>query len=304
MTMAKPATILEFLKQFPDDDTCLDHLMRTTHGEHVTCPACAKRGKFHRIRKRPVYECAWCGHQISPMVGTPFEKSRTPLQKWFYAMYLFTTLRHGVPAKELQRQLGVTYKTAWRIGQEIRKYMGDVDGDFPLSGHVEIDETLIGGENRGGGQRCKMANKSVVFGMVERGGDIMTEVIADTTRARVVPLIERHVRRGAAVSTDEHRVYPLLDFNGYRHDAVNHRAKEYVRGEAHTNTIEGFWSILQRAVRGMHVHVSRQHLDKYLKEFEFRINLRRALHLMFPRLVASFACCPHPRAVGALPFRT
>ena len=125
----KPFTVTQFFKRFADDDSCLEHLMVIRYGESLDCPKCGRYGKFSRIRKVPAYQCAWCGHHIHPMVGTPFEGSHTPLQKWFYAMYLFTTSRHGVPAKELQRQLGVTYKTAWRMGHEIRKYMGEVDGD-------------------------------------------------------------------------------------------------------------------------------------------------------------------------------
>lgn len=134
--MAKMFTVQDFFKRFPDDEACLNHLMQIRFGKTLACPKCGKHGKFSRIKKLPAYQCAWCGHHIHPMVGTPFERSTTPLQKWFYAMYLFTTSRHGVPAKELQRQLSVTYKTAWRMGHEIRKYLGKVDGDDGLSGHA------------------------------------------------------------------------------------------------------------------------------------------------------------------------
>ena len=147
--MAKNYTVHDFFMQFPDDDSCLEHLFVTRNGERLECPSCEKTSKFHRVAKRPVYECQWCGYQISPMVGTPFEKSRTPLQKWFYALYLFTTSRHGVPAKELQRQLGVTYKCAWRMGHEIRKYIGKTDGANGLGGHIEVDETYVGGRKKG-----------------------------------------------------------------------------------------------------------------------------------------------------------
>jgi transposase-like protein len=217
-------------------------------------------------------------------------------------MYLFTTSRHGVPAKELQRQLGVTYKCAWRMGHEIRKYMGEVDGDWPLRGHVEIDEVYIGGENRGRGAANRLENKTMVIGLVQRGGDIITEVLPERSNVVVHPYVRALVRKGSAVTTDDAPVYHQLGEMGYRHGAVNHSAKEYVRGEHHTNTIEGFWSLLQRAIRGTHVHVSRQHFDKCLQEFEFRFNLRQAPHLMFPRLMASFARRPHPRAVGVSPF--
>ena len=134
--MTRTVTVYEFFERFPDDDTCLDHLMKTRYGEVIECPKCGKEGRFARLRKQLAYSCPWCGHHIHPMVGTPFHKSHTPLTKWFYAMYLFTTSRHGVPAKELQRQLGVTYKTAWRMGHEIRKYMGEVDGIPPMTDHV------------------------------------------------------------------------------------------------------------------------------------------------------------------------
>src|SRR3989338_598799 len=163
-------TVQDFFKRFPDDNTCLDHLMKLRFGEVITCPKCKKEGKFHRIKKMPAYSCQWCGHHIHPMVGTPFQDSQTPLQKWFYAMYLFTTSRHGVPAKELQRQLGVTYKCAWRIAHEIRTYMGKVDGDESLSGHVEADETILGGRKKGGKQGFMGKGKTIVFGMIERNG--------------------------------------------------------------------------------------------------------------------------------------
>jgi transposase len=122
--MINQINVLEFLKQFPDDDTCLEHLMYTRYRRSIDCPKCGRHGKFSRVRKIPAYQCAWCGHHIHPMAGTPFEKSRTPLQKWYYAMYLFTTSSRHVSAKELQRQLSVTYKTAWRINNEVRKYVG------------------------------------------------------------------------------------------------------------------------------------------------------------------------------------
>src|SRR3990167_8562651 len=182
MDMAKTPTIQGFFKQLSDDDACLEYLMKLRHGEALDCPKCGKHGKFHRIRRHPAYECAWCGYEIYPMVGTPFEDSHMPLQKWFYAMYLFTTSRYGVPAKELQRQLSVTYKTAWRMGHELRKYMAKVDGDWPLDGHVEADETMIGGKRSGGKRGRGAPGKTVVFGMLERDGDVMTRIVGDVKR--------------------------------------------------------------------------------------------------------------------------
>ncbi|MHA1564075.1 MAG: IS1595 family transposase [Alphaproteobacteria bacterium] len=285
--MAKPLTVQDFFKRFPTDDACLDHLMETRYGRSLECPKCKRDSKFYRLRKELAYTCEWCGHHIHPMVGTPFERSRTPLQKWFYAMYMFTTTRHGVSAKELQRQLGVTYKTAWRMGHEIRKYMGDVDGDSPLSGHVEADETYIGGKkagDRGHGAR----GKTIVFGMVERNGDAMTHVVQNAGKEALMPLIIHNVLPGTRISTDEFGSYMHLAKHGYEHGTVNHGKGQYARGLTHTNTIEGLWSILKRSIRGTHIHVSPKHLPKYLGEFEFRFNLRKSPDVMFGRLLASF----------------
>jgi len=288
--MPKMPTVQDFFRNFPDDDTCLEHLFKIRFGDEATCPKCGEIGKFRRLRKMPAYTCN-CGHHIHPMVGTPFHKSRTPLQKWFYAMYLFTSSRHGVSAKELQRQLGVTYKTAWRIGHEIRKYMAKVDGDPPLGGHVEADETYIGGKPRNRGKQGDYnyrIEKTTVFGMLERGGDVITRVVPDAKRDTLIPEIVSNVEIGSVVSTDEWHPYKSLPSEGYGHLIVKHREGQYVDGEAHTNTLDGFWSIIKRSIRGTHVHVSRKHMAKYLGEFEFRYNLRKAPELMFDRLLAAF----------------
>lgn len=288
--MAKQISVLEFFKDFPDDDTCLEHLMNVRFGKQFECPKCKKESKFHRVAKRPVYSCQYCGHQISPMAGTPFASSRTALQKWFYAIYLFTSSRHGVPAKELQRQLSVTYKTAWRMGHEIRKYMGKVDGDDDLSGHVEIDEAYIGGKDHVRGRPTDISSKKTgVLGMVERGGKIITRVIPDVKSATLMGHITEHVAPGTTVSTDELRSYNDLPDYGYNHGFVKHNIKQWKKGEHHTNTIEGFWGRLKLSIKGTHVHVSRKHMPKYLGEFEYRFNMRgeNAAH-MFDQLMHSF----------------
>ena len=289
MTSQVP-TIQQFFEQFPDDDTCLDYLMRLRYGEVLECPKCRKNGRFTRLKKLPAYACQWCGHHIHPMVGTPFHKSHTPLQKWFYAMYLFTTTRHGVPAKELQRQLGVSYPTAFRMAHKIREYMGTVDGDPPLTGHVEIDETRIGGRKSRNPWHSRYAetdDKTIVMGILERDGELFTKVVPDASHQSLIPPITERIRRGTNISTDEWKSYRVLKKLGYRHLTVNHGAGEYVRGGIHVNSLEGFWSILKRAIRGTHVHVSPKHLPKYLGEFEFRYNLRKSPDLMFPRLLRS-----------------
>ncbi len=205
--MTNTFTIQDFFRRFPDDDACLDHIMRVRYGDEPVCPKCERRAKFYKITKERGYACEWCGHHIHSMVGTPFERSHTPLQKWFYAMYLFTTSRHGVPAKELQRQLSVTYKTAWRMGHEIRKYMAKVDGDDPLSGHVEADETYVGGrklrERAKGTTGRGTIGKTPVLGMIQRGGDVITRIVPNARATALIPHIVKNVRHGSTVSTDE-----------------------------------------------------------------------------------------------------
>lgn len=286
--MAKMFTVLDFYKRFPDDDSCLEHLMMLRFGNPLYCPKCGAEGQFAKLKKLPAYACPTCGHHIHPMVGTPFEKSRTPLQKWFYAMYLFTTTRHGVPAKELQRQLGVTYKTAWRMGHEIRKYMAEIDGDDGLSGHVEVDETYIGGKRSGGKRGRGAPGKTIVMGMIERNGDVITRVVPNVRRTTLEGHILENVAIGSRISSDELRSYAKLARHGYEHGAVNHSAEEWARGSTHVNTTEGFWSRVKNSIRGTHVHVSAKHLPKYLGEFEFRFNMRRHPEKMFSRLLMAF----------------
>ena len=281
-------TVTDFFRQFPTDDACLEHLWNVRFGDEVECEKCGKVGKFYRLRKEPAYSCPRCGHHIHPMVGTPFAKSRTPLQKWFYAMYMFTTTRHGVAAKELQRQLGVTYKTAWRMGHELRKYMAEVDGETPLSGDVEADETYVGGRTTGGKRGRGAPNKTVVFGMLERDGDVMANVVQNVRMKTLQPIIEENVVAGSTVHTDELKSYNGLSKAGFEHETVNHSAGEYVDGDSHVNGIEGFWARLKLSIRGTHVHVSRKHLQKYVKEFEYRYNMRKRPELMFDRLLAAF----------------
>ena len=280
----KPMPITEFMKMFPDDDACLAYLFNARFGADCECPRCGAIGKFRKLSKQPAYTCQ-CGEHLHPMAGTPFHRSHTPLQKWFYAMYLFTTTRHGVPAKELQRQLSVNYKTAWRMGHEIRKYLAIVDGDDQLSGHVEADETMVGGYRKSKKGRGALG-KTLVFGVVERGGDIITRVIHDVKRTTIEPHIIENVAPGSTISTDEWHAYKKLTAKGFIHGAVNHSQEEWARDEHHTNTIEGFWSLIKRSIKGTHVHVSKRHLSKYLGEFEFRWNLRKDPAAMFPLLLA------------------
>lgn len=287
--MSTGPTIQEFFKAFPDDDTCLGYLMKLRHGEILECLKCGRTGKFHRVRRHPAFECAWCGFEIYPMVGTMFHRSHVPLQKWFYALYLFTTTRHGVPAKELQRQLGISYPSALRMAHKIRVFMGNVDGIPPMTDHVEVDETYVGGRRpkiKGfTGRGAK--GKTVVFGILERDGELFTKVVPNASRKSLIPLILENVPKGTRISSDEWAPYRILGSLGYIHETVDHKRKEYVRGDVHVNSLEAFWARLKLSIRGTHVHVSRKHLPKYLGEFEYRFNMRKRPDQMFPRLLAN-----------------
>ncbi|MCH8977266.1 MAG: IS1595 family transposase [Proteobacteria bacterium] len=282
-------TINQFRTEFPDDDACLDKVMEMRFGKSFECPKCHRDSKFHRISGRRQYACQFCGHQIAPCAGTVFAKSRTPLSDWFYAMYLFTTSRHGVPAKELERQLGVTYKTAWRMAHQLRILMMVADDSTPLGGHVEIDETLVGGKTtrrKAKAYTDKLrGNKSYVFGMLEREGNVRAGTVVDTKKRTIAPIIKHHVLQGATISTDEHGSYRHLTKAGYEHGVVKHAAHQYTNGIYSTNSIEGFWGRLKTSIRGTHVHVSQKHLNKYVAEFSFRYNNRNAPALMFNHLL-------------------
>src|SRR5438309_7921390 len=290
MTNAKAPTLRQFQDRFPTEDSCLDHLFAVRYAG-TDCPKCSRPLKYSRVRGRRAYQCAWCANQLYPTAGTPFDRTRTSLRDWFYVMFLFTTTRNGVAAKRVQREIGVTYKTAWRMCHEVRKYMAALDSDDPLGGPgetVEIDETLIGGKAAPG--EHYLSNKSLVLGMMEKGGELITRVVRNNSRDALCPVVQEHVLPRFTVHTDYLRSYLSLAACGYRHERVNHDSGQYVGPTGTTvNRVEGFWSMLKRGINGTHIHVSAKHLPKYLGEFEYRWNMRAVPHLMLDRLMHSFA---------------
>ena len=286
-------TFKQFQAEYPDDASCLRRIMEIQYGgEETYCPVCDKSMQFHPMTKRRAYACQGCGHHIYPCAGTIFHKSRTNSTIWFFAMYLMTSTRHGVAAKEIERQTGVTYKCAWRICHELRKLMASADARGGKIGgpgsHVEVDETLVGGKLRHHGKGKHRANKTTVFGIVQRDGRIVAGPVPDETKFTLEPIIRENVEIGTTISSDGHYAYRDLG-KEYRHEFVNHDAKEYVRGEHHTNSIEGHWSLLKRAIKGTHVHISSKHAWKYIAEFSYRRNMRHSHWAMFNLLVHAFA---------------
>jgi transposase-like protein len=244
-------TVREFFTQFPDDESCLQHVFDNRYGQGPVCPKCVKKSNWSRMEATRAFVCQWCGHHIHPTAGTLFEDTRTPLQLWFYAIYLFTTSRHGVSGKELERKLGVTYKTAWRMGHEIRKHMALVDGELPLSGHVEIDETYVGGRHAGVRGRGA-AGKTVVFGMLQRDGQVMTKVVPNVAKKTLQPIIEANDVDGSTVHTDE--LHPTKAWQRLQAPHQNHGAGE--SAARRVNGLENFGST-SKAASLTHMHVSK-----------------------------------------------
>jgi transposase len=279
-------TVGEFFARFPDDNACLKHIMEVRYGLRHVCQACGVEGTFHKLADRRAFSCASCGDHVYPGAGTIFQDSRTPLRVWFYAIYLFVTTRHGVSGKELERALGVTYKTAWRMGMQIRNLMAKADGFEILQGHVEADEAYVGG-HRPGKRGRGAAGKTIVMGLKQRGGRMIAEAIPNVEQDTLRRVTLRNVEPGSTVSTDELYSYGLLEGSGYKHGVVRHGRKEYARGEHHTNHVENFWKIFKNSVRSTHIHIGSRYMDCYLGEFTFRLNRRAMSNAMFDLLIAS-----------------
>jgi len=261
-------TFKQFKTEFPDDMACLKAVLENRFGN--TCPKCGVVGtKFYPVTGRKAFICRYCHEHTYPLADTIFRKSETSLWNWFYAIYLFSVAKNGVSAKELERHLGVTYKTAWRMAKQIRILMKQ-DSDL-LTGSVEIDETYIGGRH---GHRFGYSKKQSVFGAVERYGVIKAKHVRSTGERVLTPEIARILDPNATIYSDEWQAYKKLNKLGYNHATVNHSKLEYVRGLVYTNTIEGFWSQLKRSISGTYNCVSPKYLQSYVDEFAFRYNFR------------------------------
>lgn len=253
--------IKEFQQTFPDNEACL---------QYIFDKKCPLKG-YKLVKGRKCFQNS-TGKQIYPLKGTIFEKSATPLTLWFYAIYLFSVSKNGVSAKELQRQLGVTYKCAWRIGHRIRETMKQENNLF--TGVVEVDETYAGGRKKG--LTGRGTKKPVLFGMVERGGKARIKIIPDVKTLTLLETMSKNIHQDATVITDDFKPYRKYTKRTWRHYIINHSDGKYVYDhngfKVHTNTCEGLWSLVKRNLRGTHVYVSKQHLSKYVDEIVFRYN--------------------------------
>lgn len=278
----------EFQARFPDDDACLKYIFDRRYASLECCPACAViDAKFYKMKTRRCYECGECGKQIYPLAGTFMHSTQIALTSWFYAIYLFSVSRNGVSAKEIERQLGISYPSAWKLGHKIRAIMSE-DFKTKLCGEVEIDETLFGWKGKGK-RGWGASNKTCVFGMIQRGNQVRTIAVPDRKRQTLLPIILQNIRKRTRVYSDEFRVYKVLQSHGYRHEKVYHSNYEWQNGKCSTNTVEGHWSNLKKSVYGTHTWVSQKHLQSYLNEFDFRYN-RRNVGNIFDEILERISC--------------
>ncbi len=275
--------LIEATQYFSEKQTCIDYLTTLRWNGVITCPHCSNEKVYVLNGKNKRFKCASCRKQFSSIKGTIFENSPISLQKWFVAVYILTSHKKGISSIQLGKDLGVTQKTAWFMGQRIRFALQTKSFAKPsIDSIVECDETYIGGKNKNRdsikkvvhSQGRSVKDKVPVFGLVVRNGHVSAMTVRDTTKGTIQPLIAKHVCEGTNIMTDEWLAYKGLG-EKYKHSIVQHGEGVYVIGISHTNTIEGFWSLLKRGIVGIYHQVSSKHLDKYIDEFEFRYNSRQ-----------------------------
>lgn len=271
-------SILELLKTFPDEQSCIDHLVSVRWRFGVVSPF-KPDSKVYKCKNNR-YKCKESGKYFNVKTGTLFDNSKIPLQKWFLAIGLITAHKKGMSSTQLARDIDVTQKTDWFLLHRVRNCF-DLNSEFQFVNEVEVDETYVGGKQGNRHESKKIANtqgrstkvKTPVLGMVERKGAVAAKAVEDTKKKTLQPEVKKQVREYATVYTDGWHGYRGLGSN-YDHKVINHSLGEYVKGDIQTNTIEGFWSLLKRGILGIYHSVSDKHLQKYVDEFSFRYNSR------------------------------
>lgn len=277
-------------KWFSDEDSARALLEKMRWGGHPTCPRCGGLNPWKitpkagtKTTRKGLYKCSQCRKPFTVTVGTIFEDSHIPISKWLLAMHLMCASKKGMSAHQLHRMLDVTYKSAWFMAHRLRYAMMDPAVATKLKGIIEIDETYVGGKRRSNkgqtdakrGHPAENSNKTPVVALVERKGNVRAFPMMRVTAENLREVINQHVDvPNSTLMTDEAPAYYKIGRKFARHGVVQHSSHEYVRGDAHTNTVEGFFSLLKRGINGVYHHVGRGHLGRYVDEFSFRYNAR------------------------------
>jgi len=285
-------TITQFRERYPDNDACLDRIFQLRFSKLI-CPKCESDKPFTRVRDRRSYQCPCCGFQVYPTKDTPFEKCRVPLIHWFYAIFLQTTTRNGVSAKELERQLSICYTTALRMNHQIKKLMKGRNKKSKIVGQTQIDEMYLGQSflNMSHKKRAqfkeddltKFDNKTGVMGFVSDTGEVRFEVMTDNKTFK--DRVKNNVSKDSIIVTDSHAGYEGLNLHYKQHEVVNHSIREFKKGIYHTNSIESAWSLTRRTIYGTHIHVSPKYLQLYMDEIAFRLMNKDKQDTMFETIL-------------------
>lgn len=292
MTTMKPTTkkdkiltLKGLAKDYGKEDQARELLEAIRWADGVVCPRCGSTDiikvepNAEKKIRRGLYRCRDCrkankSNQFTVSVGTIFEDSHIGLATWLQAITLLCSSKKGFSAHQLHRQLGVTYKTAWFMAHRVRYAMAQ--GHFgKMKGTVEADETYVGGVSKRTRRQTGWENKTPVVSLVQRGGKVRSFVVANVSTSNLKEVLTKNIHPSAHLMTDELNQYTTIGNHFTSHDVVNHRNLEYVRDNAYTNTVEGFFSILKRGINGVYHHVSKEHLHRYLAEFDFRYNNRK-----------------------------
>lgn len=263
---------------FDTDAECRQALEELRWPDGVKCLRC-QSDKISRIATRNQYDCDSCRYRFSVTTGTVFHDSHLPLPKWFLAVLLMCEAKKGISANQMKRTIGVAHKTAWYLCHRIRKAMADASTE-PLTGTIEVDETYVGGKLRGGlGRGHYLKNKSMVVAALQRGGNIRIRTGKVNDRETLLGFIKEVAPNPERIMTDEWQAYRGCADTDTTHETVTHSKGEYVRGDVHTNSVEGAFGLFKRSIVGSFHQVSHKHLDRYLDEFEFRYNNRKNAYL-------------------------